>query len=142
MDRILRILLRIAIGLRLDRGPSCFLGFGNGTRMPLPTASSVVWFSNTVLMERDMAVEKASPAYFNSSFWIPSGTVARPFRSDFCARWISSGVIGWGSGRVGSPVKGTSGSVVCLFVCFAAVLRVCGKRCCSNVCMDRAGELH
>ena len=50
VDMILRILLRNAIGLRLDRGPSCFFGFGSGTRMPLPTVSSGVWVSNTVLM--------------------------------------------------------------------------------------------
>ena len=129
VDRILRILLRSAIGLRLDRGPTCFFGFGSGTRMSLPTASNVVWVSNTVLMVREMAVVKASPAYFNSSFWIPSGTVTRPFRSDFCARWICSGVIGWGSGR-GSPVKDTSGSTV-------GSLNGCSNHCRMFVCLFR-----
>ena len=50
VDRIVWILLRSALGLRLDRGPSCFFGFSGGTRMPLPTAPSGVWVSNTVLM--------------------------------------------------------------------------------------------
>ena len=64
VDRILGILLTSALGLRLDRGPSCFVGFGSGTRMPLSTASSGVWVSNTVLMVCETAVEKASPASF------------------------------------------------------------------------------
>ena len=96
----MRILLRSAIGLRLDKGPSCFFGFGSGTRIPLPTASSGVWVSN-MLMVCEMVVEKATPTYFNSSFWFPSVPVLRPFCSDF-------GVTGLRSGR-GSPVKGTSG---------------------------------
>ena len=49
------------MGLWLDRGPSCFMGFGSATRTPLPTASSGVWVSHTVLMMCEVAAEMASP---------------------------------------------------------------------------------
>ena len=59
VDMIFWIPLRSAMGLWLDRGPSCFMGFGSATRTPLPTVLSGVWVSN---MMCEMAAELASPA--------------------------------------------------------------------------------
>ena len=62
VDMIFWIPLRSAMGMWLDRGPSCFVGFGSATRTPLPTASSGVWVSNTVLMMCEMVADMASSA--------------------------------------------------------------------------------
>ena len=109
IDNIFWILFRSTIGIRLAGGPDGFLGLGNATSVPCPTALIGRYLSKTELMMCEIGLDMISLAYFRSSLLMPSGPEARMLFKAFSAFLTSASLTGDCRG-LGSPVKRCSGS--------------------------------
>ena len=83
---------------RLVSGPSNLPGYGEATRILLPSASRAMCRSKILLMTSTKSFNRVPVAYFNNSLLTPSGPGARPLCSSFIANSTSVAVIGCLSG--------------------------------------------